>query len=332
MLTGINPAPTPVHAGGWSPSAALAALATNFRVRRREKGLLKGLRTTLAAGRALGYWRLHVELFALAIYARYIVVSEDGHALAHLSHEHYLATALDCRQRIACALTHYAREHACYVEAYSQAVYAGQGIVLWATEVDGVRYRLLLRDSKELRHEGALTVRFEGDGQYLCEMAYSWVDPGIFGGAIETPSLFVTRNQSAQARAPELGRFREHFPQNSPSYFCLAAVLGIAQANGVGAIACIRHDAQLAFEPRLAGSFKSSYCDFWSKFGAVALPTTAWVMTVPAPLAHIGELAAKHRKRALDRRRHWADITQSSVAALAVYHRRREDSGPPLAV
>jgi hypothetical protein len=125
--------------------------------------------------------------------------------------------------------------------------------------------------------------------------------------------MFVTRSQTD--RNPELQRFRDTFKQNSPSYFCLASVCGIAMANGMRAIFMIKHDAQLGYAERYAVGFRNSYSALWEAFGAQEIEHRhAYTMSIPLKLNPLS--VVKHKGRAIARRRNWLEIALSARQAM----------------
>ena len=118
-----------------------------------------------------------------------------------------------------------------------------QGLVLWHRVVDGTRYTIALCATEDKRREGDLSVMcFVGETR-VCRVAFAYVNTRLFG-LRPGCTIFVTRSQAD--RNAELQRFCDTFKQNSPPYFCLAAVCGIAMANGMHAILMVKHDAQIA--------------------------------------------------------------------------------------
>lgn len=270
-----------------------------------------------AALRALRFPRQHVELFELELFGRYVLAVDDRNPLFHMSHRHYLSASFGWRDRVAAALTHHRFEDRRYRSAYKEAVYRQGGIELWSQRPGETQYELRLRANRELRHEGGLSVVLLADGEVVCEMSYAWVGGAVFGLADVDAVPLVTRNQSLHHDAPASLGFRRDFPQNSPMYFCLAAMHGIVQAHGMAHLAGIRHDLQVAFESRYAEGFRHSYCDLWRAFGSVEAGDVGYLMPVPPRLPDVSTLAAKHRKRAIDRRRRWAEIGARARDAVA---------------
>ncbi|WP_280155714.1 DUF535 family protein [Piscinibacter sp. XHJ-5] len=295
-----------------------------FVAARHADGWLDACVRFIGAARAVFTYRKHRELLALEIVDKYVSDDGQGDALFHISHRHYLSTELSFRERIDCALTHYRYEGQSYTAAYKEAVYHHQGLTLWSRRVDSRRYALVLRATTDLRHEGGISVVLLADGHCLNEMSFAWV-PGELLGLDRDVVPFITRNQSAHHDTAPVVQFRQDFPQNSPSYFCLAAMHGIAEANGKPHLAGIRHDCQIAFDERYASSFRSSYCDFWKSFGGVEQCRQAYLMPVPLVPPPLSSVKAKHRGRAIERRRHWSEISSGAAAIAALYVRDRKN-------
>ena len=295
-------------------------LKSLFGQQREAEGFISAVLMLAGAARMTIFQKQHRELLQLEIFEKYIGVGMDADVLFHISHRHYLSRTFTQRQRIECALAHYRFEGERYDSRYKDAVYRDDGMILWSRTVDAVSYVLKLRATTDLRHEGGISVVLCAGETVLSEMSYAWVQAQVLGLAGGTLA-FITRNQSVRRDSEALLRFRKDFPQNSPSYFCLAALHGIAQANGQIRIAAIRHNCQVAFDERHASGFRNSYCELWKSFDAAELGYVAHVMAVPLALPPLATVKAKHRKRAADRRRHWAEIAQTVQQVLAPHLR-----------
>ena len=134
----------------------------------------------------------------------------------------------------------------------------------------------------------------------------------MFG--IDAPvTMFVTRNQTD--RNSELQRFRADFKQNSPQYFCVAAVCGIAMAHGLRQICLIQDEAQVAYDARYAQNFRNSYSEFWRAFGAKPMPAlNVHTMAVPPEFNPIAMV--KHKARAGARRQNWLEVMVNARQAI----------------
>jgi len=225
----------------------------------------------------------------------------------------YLSRNLNLAQRIGCAITHYSFEGWNYGPNYHRSVHqSARGLVLWHRVVDGTRYTIALRGTEDTRREGDLSVLCFVNDTRVCRLCFSYVDASLFG-LRSGRTMFVTRSQTD--RNSELQRFRDTFRQNSPSYFCLASVCGIAMANGMRTILMIKHDAQLGYAERYAEGFRNSYSALWEAFGAQELEHLhAYTMSLPLKLNPL--LRVKHKGRAIARRRNWLEIALSARQTL----------------
>jgi uncharacterized protein VirK/YbjX len=235
----------------------------------------------------------------------------------------YLSRNLTLAQRIGCAITHYSFEGRNYGSTYHRSVHQSpRGLVLWQRVIDGTRYTIALRATKDGRREGDLSVLCFVNDTLVYRLCFSYVNASLFG-LWPGRTMFVTRSQTD--RNPEVQLFRDAFRQNSPAYFCLASVCGIAMANGMRTIFMVKHDAQLGYTERCAESFKNSYSALWEAFGAQRIDHRhAYMMSLPLKLNPLSGL--KHKGRAIARRRNWVEIALSARQAMLV---DRTSSAPP---
>ncbi len=279
-------------------SSAWLAASTDF------LGPLRGLRYPALSLRTLQRFNLRHRELEL----------ERVEFFNHLRHQFYLSKRLSTRQRLEVALHHHDYEYGRYCDAYRAQVYRHAGLILWQTEVDGTRFCMRLIASRDLSWEGDLSVVLQADGVRLCTMSFSYVDAGLFDAG-SGPMMFVTRNQS-DPHKPEQQLFRQSFRHTTPPYFCLAAVFGIAQSNGMDSIAAVRHQAQIACTPDNQAVLKNSYDEFWRAFRATELDEQSYVLPVPMTLTPLSEIKAKHRGRAVERRKAWSEVSLSTGAVL----------------
>jgi uncharacterized protein len=230
-----------------------------------------------------------------------------------INREHYLSRSFNVRQRIGNVLLHYRHELNQFDEVYHARVYRESGLLLWEERVDDVHICIVLVSSGEYRGEGEVSAYLLVNGNWAACMSFSFVDATGFG-LPEGPILFVTRTQINPGLEVEL--FRRCYRQNSPQYFCLAAISGIAMANDARSIAAIPCEAQVNYDPQFDAGFRNSYCNFWRQFGAQALDGRAYLLDIPFSLPPLASIAPKHRARSADRRRHWGRITQQTEATL----------------
>ena len=250
----------------------------------------------------------------------------DANVLACMRYRHYLSKNFTLRQRVESMAGHIRYEAASYRPAYRIAVNFADGLALWSRMVDGVHYGIRLVKAHDNLYEGQRSVVLCVGEQRICVMSFSYVDAAIFGLPSES-LLFVTRNQSdagSDAKALFVGTFK----QNYPSYFCLAAVSGIAMANGMTRVAAVKPRAQVAYEPQRAAGFEWSYGTFWNTFHAADLDAQAVLLPIPLELRPVPDIKSKHRQRARERRKHWAEVRDSAWAATSSM--RLSDAAPGL--
>ena len=314
--------PSTVHDGAPAPRPnglhLLGRIAGHAWRQTRAEGLSGGLRVLLGAGRMFREREVLARLFAIPAFARLMRGHPQADALFFISHRHFLSRDFGATERLACVLDHFQFEQARFAPALSPALH-GDGLRLWQ---HAAGYEARLRANPETRHEGPLSLVLRLHGETLHELSFAWIDAARLGpDAGSGPVLFATRNQSLPADAPALARFRADFPQNSPAYFGLAALNGVAGALGLARIVGVRDACQIAFEACHAASFKRSYDDFWIVFGGGPLGRHGFEMPVPAGVAPLAQLKAKHRARARQRREHWRCIAESAQAELSPYLR-----------
>jgi uncharacterized protein VirK/YbjX len=259
----------------------------------------------LRAADSLFFPRKVLGLWFLQFLKPYFSHTEKPDLFFFLTHNYYLSKNLTVAQRVDCAVTHYSHESRSCGSSYHRAVYrSAAGLILWDRTVHGSRYALTLRATEDFRTEGDLSILCLVNDVRVCRLSFAYVRGAAFG-LDSAVTMFVTRNQTD--RNAELQLFREHFKQNSPPYFCVAAVCGIAMAHGIPNICLVADHAQIAYDRRYAAGFKNSYSELWQAFGAEELVgRQAYMMSIPLSLNPL--TSVKHKNRAIARRQNWLDI------------------------
>jgi uncharacterized protein VirK/YbjX len=259
----------------------------------------------VAACRILAYPQKLRTLWQMKFMGPYFKGYKPRDRFFFLTHNYYLSRYFTVAQRIDSAIFHYRFEGENCPPGYLPAVYeSSRGLMLWHQVVNGARCAITLCATEDNRYEGDLSVRCFVNDVRVCRVSFSYVNSSVFGLPPQ-PTMFVTRNQTDQV--PELKLFRDAFKQNSPPYFCIAAVCGIAMANGMPAIYMVKADAQIAYAEDYAESFSNSYSTLWKRLGAREIGGQhAYSMPIPLLLAPLS--AVKHRSRAIARRRNWLEI------------------------
>jgi uncharacterized protein VirK/YbjX len=304
-----------------------ALLATHGEFRRAKGAAVAGKRV-LASLRMLVFPRLMRRMVA-DDYLRLVERKrgkggEPWDPFHFISHPSYLVLGFSLAQRFEAALYHYRQEAAAFDEALLDKIYSPQGFELWSGEVDGHRFTMRLGRPGEEFLEGDLRLCLFADGRAVGSMNFIWADGATFGGK-RGPTMFITRCQTHTW--PELAIFRACFKQNSPPYFCLAALAGLGQACGLSELYAVQHQAQMSYLPKYASNFRNAYDEFWEKFKATPATARAYRLALPLDLRDLSELKSKHRSRAQSRRRAWGEVGQSAGAALAQHLRNNGQRG-----
>lgn len=264
--------------------------------------------------RVLLFYREHGRLLALPIYREYLVQVHDD-VFHHLSHRDYLVRGLPLRERVRCVATHYRFEEARFDSAYRQVVYRDGGLVLWRQETDGRLFEIRLALAPRLSAEGDLMLAASVDGNCLHRLSFSWAD-GALAGTEAGIVPFIARNQGHRLDAgAACSAFELAFPHNSPSFFCFAALQGIAAALGMAQVVAVKAARQCAYSAAQDRHFANAYDGFWRTLGGIETPQ-GYRIALPLALKPLSEMTARHRKRAALRREHWRAIGESARLAL----------------
>jgi uncharacterized protein VirK/YbjX len=285
---------------------------------------LTPLRLT-AACRILCYPSKLKRLWSLNFMNRYFAGQPKRDRFFFLTHDYYLSRCFTVAQRVDCAISHYSFESLHYGSAYHHSVYhSPRGLELWRRVIGDTVFTVRLCATEDNRHEGDLSVLCLVNDARVCRLSFTYVNGAEFR-LRPGSTMFVTRNQTD--RGPDLQLFRDSFKHNSPTYFCLAAVCGIAMANGIRVICMIKDEAQIAYAEQYAESFRNSYSAFWEAFGAEEIGgLCAYRMAIPLGLSALSDV--KHKNRAVARRRNWLEVALSARQAMLAG--RTSEVPPPI--
>lgn len=273
--------------------------------------------TMLRAARALPYAREHRRLWSLPVYSDYLATPQRRNRLHHLSQRHYVRKSLSARQRIRWATGHYSFEGAHFDDAYLRAIYQGKGLELWrSVQGDLVFSVRLMRGSTQIT-EGDLALYLMVGEDKLHTISFSWVSVPAPDGSGDVVVPFIARSQMRWRREPvPLEQFDQAFPQNAVSYFCYAALQGVARVIGAPQVLAVNSMAQCCYDPADTKHFAGAYDGFWQVLGGEP-HDLGYAIPVPFHVKPLEEVSAKHRKRAAMRREHWRAIEASVVQVLA---------------
>ena len=300
----------------------IAHLAKHWMSHRRHYNLASWMLSIGRSLRVLGHWRAHRALVGLDVVRKHVAGPANTDLFHHLSHRDYLARGLSTRQRVAAVLGHYRFENATFDDAYQHAVYGLRRLPLWRHEADGSVFTIQLEMASRSNAEGDLTVALVADGICLHRLSFSWVDGRTAG--VDRPVVpFVARNQGRWIDSgAAFDAFERVFPNNSPSFFCFAAMQGIAQAAGMDRLVAIRAADHIAYDSDPAKHFDNAYDGFWKILGGVELPAggpggiNGYLIALPFYVKPLADMPSKHRKRAAQRREHWRLICDAACATL----------------
>jgi uncharacterized protein len=294
----------------------------------RVSGWLLSLQHFAGSLRVFSYPRLSTTVWQL-MNARQADLALEKHEFAHhLRHRFYLSKGLSIRQRIDAVLHHCEFEARTFGAAYRSGVYRSPGLPLWQFEVDGAQFDIRLCATRDHHWEGDLTVELRGHGTVLCTMSFAYLHTGFFAQKDAEPIILITRNQSGKSGV-EQDRFGAHFKHTTPSYFCLAAIAGIALACDMPRLAGISHAAQIAVKRGDTPVSVSSYDEFWRSFQGAALDHQAFAMPLPLGSKPLSDIPSKHRARTASRRKAWSDVTASAAAAIAAVRSQPQTHAQP---
>jgi uncharacterized protein len=293
-----------------------AHLKQHWLARRGQTGLPSWILCIVRSLRVLWFYRDHQALCRLDVVRNYVAAAPHEDLFHHLSHRDYLVKGLGARRRVQAALTHFHFEESTFNSAYKQAVYRDGGLVLWQEARDGSQFMLRLEMASRANLEGDLTIALVADGTCLHRLSFSWVD-GAMAGVPAAIVPFIARNQGRWLDSgAAFDAFERVFPNNSPSFFCFAALQGVAQALGMVQVAAVKCTAHIDYDPAQVKHFANAYDGFWKILGGVDLPGNSWLIALPFYLKPLADMPSKHRKRAAQRREFWRVIGESARATL----------------
>jgi len=259
------------------------------------------------------------EFVRLPVVAHYVARAARHDLFYHLTHRHYLATFLTLNERAELALFHMRVEDRCFDDSYKHAVYLNGGLQLWERVVDGMRFHIRLRMASRVAQEGDLEVVFSVDRQLLHSFRFTWLD----GAAVDMPGTvipWVTCCQGrTRSRTDATDKFNTAFPNNWPKLFCMAALRGLASANGSEVLIGISGHAHAHLVVERAEQFFRTYDQFWQSLHGEQTSRFGYLMPSRLDVKDLSTVPAKHRKRAEQRRQHWMQIEEVAAAVLRRY-------------
>jgi hypothetical protein len=294
-----------------------AHLTRHWIARRNQYSFSSWLLSIARSMRVLAYYREHRALCRLGVYRNHVAQPGNDDPFHHLSHRDYLIKGLSARQRVQAVLSHYRFEETTFNDAYKAAVYGQRSLPLWQYDDDGASFVIQLEMASRSNAEGDLTLALVADGKCLHRLSFSWLDGAMAG--VDAPVVpFIARNQGRWVDSgAAFEAFERVFPNNSPSFFCFAAMQGIAQAVGIDKVVAIRGEAHIAYDPAPEKHFANAYDGFWKILGGAEMTAgPGYLIPLPFYVKPLADMPSKHRKRAAQRREHWRLIGESARVTL----------------
>jgi len=294
----------------------LRALSIVYHEEASEGTLYSAFFKVLAALRILLFPKTMFKFHSMELTSKLSNPIRKHDPLYFLTHSHHISKRFSLRQRVQAAMDHHKYEFN-YDSEYARQVYRSEGLLLWERVVDNVKFAIVLIASEDNRHEGDLSVILSVDDTRLCRMSFCYLNADIFGLPSQM-TILISRNQINRISARD--SFDRCFKQNTPQFFCLAAICGIALSSEFKTLFAIKHDSQIAYEEKFDPGFRHSYTALWERFDAIEIERHVYMLNVPLNLRPLRSLESGHRARARKRRMHWDDISQSARSCI-VNHR-----------
>jgi uncharacterized protein VirK/YbjX len=186
---------------------------------------------------------------------------------------------------------------------------------LWRSHGVGAVFTIKLEAARRDVPEGDLSIVLSVDNAALHRINFSWLADTQYGTV--TPFLGSSQAGPRSSNTEALFAFERDFPQNSPAFFCFAAVEGVARVVGCTEILAVRsHEQICARKGRGTAHFESSYDNFWRALGGWDCGRQGFLVPLPAHEKPLSKLSRNHRRRAQKRRRHWKAIEAATVETL----------------
>ena len=287
-------------------------LLCHWRAYRRRDSLKASLLRAARSLRVLYYRRDHAALCRLAVVREHIARAVPHEVFHHLTGRGYLMRGLSARRRVQTALFHYRFDEATFDTAWQRAVYRNGGLRLWEHHANGSTFFIRLEMAVRLDAEGDLTIALVADDKVLHRLSFSWVDGALFRAA-DRVVPFIARNQGRWTDSTDaFAAFETAFPNNAASYFCFAALQGVARALGMRQALAVNSAAHIAWSVNAAPQFVNAYDRFWLVLGGIPHDDCCHAIALPFHTKPLAQMPSRHRKRAAGRRANWQAIEDSA--------------------
>jgi uncharacterized protein VirK/YbjX len=291
----------------------LRYLLTTYREETSKSSLLTGVVRILAAMRILLFPIEMQKYLKFRIDLNSKTTKKAVDPLYFISHKSYILPKFSIWQRIYTASHHLKYETENFNCDYQEQIHYAGGIILWKRTIGDHCFVIRLIAEEDEFLEGEINIIMDVDEVRICRTSFCYINSSVFYKQ-NYNSLIISRNQSDNQSRRAL--FDENFKNNSPQLFCLAALWGLATANGFDKLFAVKHDAQYSYNKKFDSNFQNSYTTLWKSFGAVAINSYVYELAVPMKLRPLEDLNRAHRKRARSRRIYWDEIIKSTCSTM----------------
>lgn len=206
----------------------------------RQEGCLKFLFTAIWSLRVLAHLRDIKALLQLDLYRNCVCVAANENTFHFLSQRTYLVAGLSASNRLQCVLSHYLFEEATFGPQYWSKVYLEEGICLWSQEAGETLFAVVLKIAPRWHLEGELSLTFYTNEICLHAVSFNWITGSLIGAPQQTLPLIARNPGRGFDSEQAFAAFNLVFPNNSPSFFCFAAMQGLTLAVGLNSIAGVK--------------------------------------------------------------------------------------------
>jgi uncharacterized protein len=213
----------------------------------------------------------------------------------------YLFTGLPARARAA-SFAHHLR----FVEARLPGRLLRQRrpleMTVFETREDGNLYTVRLDfPSQNSIWEGELRLGFRVD-EVLTYCLQFTIVPGWVLQSKERHVVFISRVQGMKGHYEQIRCATKSLREVAPPALLMAALQGIADAWGIGAMAGISAQSQYCYDESAAGLFRQTYDDFFLALGATRTTKDFFSSPLPLPAKPLALIKNGHKSRTLKKR------------------------------
>ena len=189
-------------------------------------------------------------------------------------------------------------------------------LTLVELEENGSRFAITMCLSKPYDREGELSLNLVMGDKIIYVMSFSIV-PGRIAEADDRDIFMITRLQGAKGCHRELSQASKTLCDVGPVALLLAALQALANAFGIGTMACISGVKQVSYDEQYAGSFQRSYDDFFRERGIPLNSAGFFVTPLPLKEKSLEDIKRGHKIRTREKRAFRRNIQQACADFLA---------------